>query len=330
MLRRRNQMIQESLEKLLQYEGRGQKPHDFDAFWDKELSKLENLSLDYQLERAAVASNVADCYILTFTSFDGTRISCQLLKPKGKGVIFPGLLQFHGYHVNSGDFSEKIGWVAEGFVVMAMDCRGQGGKSENIESSTVGTALRGLIIRGIEEGPEALYFKRVFLDTVIASRILMSLGEVDEESIFVQGASQGGALALVCAALEPRIKRVFTTHPYLSDYRRAFELDIKNSAYEELFYWFRFRDPLHENEENFFRTLEYIDVQHFAPRIKAEVIMATGLDDEICFPSTQFAVFNKITSPKDVILLPEYGHEYYPKVADKVRGFFIHNEMKTF
>lgn len=68
--------------------------------------------------------------------------------------------------------------------------------------------------------------------------------------------------------------------------------------------------------------MEYIDVQHFAPRIKAEVIMATGLDDEICFPSTQFAVFNKITSPKDVILLPEYGHEYYPKVADKVRGFF--------
>lgn len=323
-------MIQESLEKLLQYEGRGQKPHDFDAFWDKELSKLENLSLDYQLERAAVASNVADCYILTFTSFDGTRISCQLLKPKRKGATFPGLLQFHGYHVNSGDFSEKIGWAAEGFVVMAMDCRGQGGKSENIESSTVGTALKGLIIRGIEEGPEALYFKRVFLDTVIASRILMSLGEVDEERIFVQGASQGGALALVCAALEPRIKRVFTTHPYLSDYRRAFELDIKNSAYEELFYWFRFRDPLHEKEETFFQTLEYIDVQHFAPRIKAEVIMATGLDDEICFPSTQFAVFNKITSPKDVILLPEYGHEYYPKVADKVRGFFIHNEMKAF
>lgn len=98
-------MIQESLEKLLQYEGRGQKPHDFDAFWDKELSKLENLSLDYQLEQAAVASNVADCYILTFTSFDGTRISCQLLKPKRKGATFPGLLQFHGYHVNSGDFS---------------------------------------------------------------------------------------------------------------------------------------------------------------------------------------------------------------------------------
>lgn len=323
-------MRQKTVAKLLQYEGRGQKPQDFDVFWDNELEKLAALPLDFQLEKVDIASTIVDCYILTFTSFDGTKISCQLLKPKQVISRLPGLLQFHGYHVNSGDFSEKIGWAAEGFVVLAMDCRGQGGLSENIENSTVGTVLRGLIIRGVEEGPESLYFKRVFLDTVIAARILISLEEVDEEKIFVQGASQGGALALVCAALEPRIKRVFATHPFLSDYRRAFELDIKNSAYEELFYWFRFRDPLHEKEESFFRTLEYIDVQHFANRIKADVIMATGLDDEICFPSTQFAVFNKITSPKDVIFLPEYGHEHYPKVADKVRRFFIDDDMKAF
>lgn len=321
-------MKNSKVERFLEYQGRGEKPDDFDVFWDAELLKLTNFSLDYHLEQVDIASNIANCYILTFTSFDGTKVSCQLLKPKLLNEKYSGLLQFHGYHVNSGDFSEKIGWVAEGFIVMAMDCRGQGGLSENTEHSTIGTVLKGLIIRGVEEGPDALYYKRVFLDTVIAARILMSLDEVNEESIFVQGSSQGGALALVCAALEPRIKRVFATHPFLSDYRRAFELDIKNSAYEELFYWFRFRDPLHEREEEFFKTLEYIDVQHFVSRIRAKVVMATGLDDQTCFPETQFAVFNKITSPKDILILPEYGHEHYPKIADKVRGFFIGNQYE--
>jgi cephalosporin-C deacetylase-like acetyl esterase len=36
--------------------------------------------------------------------------------------------------------------------------------------------------------------------------------------------------------------------------------------------------------------------QNLAPRIKAEVVMFTGLMDAICPPSTQFAAYNKIES----------------------------------
>lgn len=328
--RKEDFMVDLKLEELFQYNGRGKKPEKFDEFWEKELSRIDSCPLEYQIEKIDIPSNVASCYRLTFNSFDGTQISCQLLKPKHLKAKSSGMLFFHGYHVNSGDFSEKIGWAAEGFVVLAMDCRGQGGLSENKEPSVKGSSLKGFIIRGVEEGPESLYYKRVYLDTVIAAKILMSLDDVDEDNISVQGASQGGALALVCAALEPRIKKAFVMHPFLSDYRRAFELDIKNSAYEELYYWFKFRDPLHEKEETFFETLEYIDLQHFASKIKAKVILATGLDDEICFPSTQFSVFNKIDSSKDVIVLPEYGHEHYPKISDKVRGFFIDDKYDGF
>lgn len=67
------------------------------------------------------------------------------------------------------------------------------------------------------------------------------------------------------------MKKVVVQYPFLSDYRKVFELDINSSAYEELAYWFRFRDPMHDREEEFFDTLEYIDLQHLAPRIKAEV-----------------------------------------------------------
>ena len=45
---------------------------------------------------------------------------------------------FHGYRGNSGDlprlfwgWTDKLGYAAAGFTVAAMDCRGQGGLSED-------------------------------------------------------------------------------------------------------------------------------------------------------------------------------------------------------
>ena len=65
-----------------------------------------------------------------------------------------------------------------------------------------------------------------------------------------------------------------------------------------------------------------IDLQHLAPRIKAEVLMFTGLMDTICPPSTQFAAFNKITSKKDVVIYPDFGHEGLPWFGDKTFDWF--------
>ena len=35
------------------------------------------------------------------------------------------------------------------------------------------------------------------------------------------------------------------------------------------------------------QTLAYIDVKNFAHRIKGQVHMITGLDDDVCYPETQ-------------------------------------------
>lgn len=37
--------------------------------------------------------------------------------------------------------------------------------------------------------------------------------------------------------------------------------------------------------------------------------MGTGLMDTTCPPSTQFAMYNKITSEKEVKIYPDFGHE---------------------
>ena len=116
-------------------------------------------------------------------------------------------------------------------------------------------------------------------------------------------------MAIACAALVPEIKLCAASYPYLSDYKRIYEMDMDERAYEGLKYYFRHFDPTHEREDEIFTKLGYIDIQFLAPRIKAKVLMGTGLRDNICPPSTQFAMYNKITSEKKIVIYPEYGHE---------------------
>ncbi len=136
--------------------------------------------------------------------------------------------------------------------------------------------------------------------------------EVDSDRVCATGASQGGGLTIACAALEPRIRRAFPVYPFLSDYRRVWEMDLARLAYEELAWYFRSFDPLHRREEEIFTKLGYIDVQHLASRIRAELRMAVGLMDEICPPSTQFAAYNRMSCPKDLAIYPDFAHEFLP------------------
>jgi len=216
---------------------------------------------------------------------------------------------------DSGDWSDKLGYVSQGLSVAALDVRGQGGHSED-PGGVQGNTLHGHIIRGLDDEPDRLFYRSVFLDCAQLAGIVMGLPEVDERRVAAIGASQGGALTLACAALEPRVTRAAPVYPFLSDYQRVWEMDLAQGAYAELGQYFRLFDPRHEREGEIFTRLGYIDVQNLAPRITANVMMVTGLMDTVCPPSTQFAAYNKIESQKKMVLYPDFGHEAYPGLPD--------------
>ena len=311
------------LAKLKTYKGMNPKPKDFDAFWEKALREMRALNPRVEMvPNHTISVSYANFYDLYWTGVGGAHIHAKLVRPKKAGKPQPVLLVFHGYSMSSGDWCDHLGFVAEGFTVAAMDCRGQGGYSED-EGSVKGTTLRGHIIRGLDEGPEALLFRQMYLDTAQIARIVMDLPGVDKNRVAARGASQGGGLTLACAALEPRVKRIAPCYPFLSDYQRVWDMDLAKDAYEELKYFFRSFDPFHEREKEIFARLGYIDVQHLAPRIKAETLMAITLQDNICPPSTQFAAYNKIKAKKQMALYPDYGHEYLREWADKSFRFLV-------
>ena len=308
------------LERLYEYTGRNPRPADFDAYWDTALAELDAHDSQVELIPYPLKTHHAECFDLWFTGIGGARIYAKYLRPKHATAPHPALVEFHGYSGHSGDWSGKLGWVNQGFSIAALDCRGQGGKSEDV-GGVKGNTLRGHIIRGLADSPEKLYYRNVYLDTALLARIVMGFDEVDASRVGALGGSQGGGLTLACASLTPGLKKAAPTFPFLCDYKRVWEMDLAKGAYDEIGQFFRHFDPRHEQEDLWWERLGYIDNQHLAPRIKAEILMPVGLMDTICPPSTQFAAYNKITSKKNLVIYPDFGHEGLPGCNDIVFDF---------
>jgi len=309
-----------SWENLQTYEGRNPKPADFDSFWDNGLLEIAAIDPETELIPSAFQTSFAECLDMYFTGAQGARIHAKLIRPKDVQEPHPAVLLFHGYSGSSGDWSDKLGFAAAGFTVAALDCRGQAGQSEDA-GAVKGPTMRGQIIRGLEDSPEKLLFRQIFLDTAQLARIVMARPEVDPARVGAAGGSQGGGLTLACASLVPEISRAAPVFPFLSDYQRVWEMDQAKDAYFELQDFFRKFDPMHKREEEIFTRLGYIDVHHLTPRIKGQVMMGIGLMDTVCPPSTQFAAYNAIQSEKSLRVFPDFGHESLPGHPDEVFQF---------
>ena len=315
-------LVDKPLPELLTYQGINPRPADFDAYWAEALAEMEAVDPQVELIAYSIAGlDFAEAFHLYFNGVGGSRVHAQYIRPAKSAKPGPALLNFHGYSGNSGDWTHKLRWVAAGFAVAAMDCRGQGGLSDDLGGAR-GMTLRGHIVRGLDDpDPRKLAFRQIFLDTAQLAKIVASFAEVDGERLGALGGSQGGALTLACAALA-NIKRALPVYPFLCDYQRVWQMDLAKDAYDELKYYFRHFDPQHKRETEIFTKLGYIDCQHLAPKIKGEILMTVGLMDTICPPSSQFAAYNKITAKKRLEIYPDFGHEGLPGLADIEWEFF--------
>jgi cephalosporin-C deacetylase len=113
-------------------------------------------------------------------------------------------------------------------------------------------------------------------------------------------------MTIAAAALAPdRVKLAMPDVPFLCHYRRAVELTDQLPYLEITQYLKVHRDRV----ERVFRTLSYFDGAHFARRIRAQCLFSAALMDMICPPSTVFAAYNRVTSPKQMRLYAFNEHE---------------------
>ena len=315
-------MIDMPLDELKTYSGRGIKPKDFEEYWDRALAEMEATDPQLEITENEIRLPNVKCYDMYFSGVRNGRVHAKIVKPAHIEGKLPAVLFFHGYSGAIDDWTGLMSYVAMGYIAVGMDARGQGGLSSD-KNPVEGNTLHGHIIRGLDDpDPDNLLFRQIFLDTAQLAKIVSGFDDVDENKIAAAGGSQGGALTVACAALSPSVKMAAAEFPFLSDYRRVWEMDMAERAYAELKEYFRHFDPTHAREDEIFEKLGYIDLQFLAPRIKAEIMFGTGLMDNVCPPSTQFAIYNKITAPKKMVIYPDFGHEGLKGFYDIRAEFF--------
>lgn len=309
-------------QELFKYTGTNPCPADIHEFWDEAVREMEAIDPQVSLTPVMEWLENVEAFDLYYTGVGGERIYAKYLRPTNAQKA-PVIFTYHGYSGKTDDWMGYLYLVSQGFCVAAMDCRGQAGKSED-GGGVKGNTYNGHIIRGLQDdSPKDLLFTKIFLDAAELVRIVEKFDEVDENRLYAMGGSQGGGLTIACCALSPQIKKAASCYPFLSDYKRVWEMDMDERAYLELKQYFRYYDPRHEKIDETFLRLGYIDVHNLASRIKAEFKMFTGLMDNVCPPSTQFAAYNQITSKKEVFFYPDFGHEYLPEWNSIVLKWFM-------
>jgi cephalosporin-C deacetylase len=305
-----------SYEELIAYQGTNPRPDDFDQFWEKGLAELAGIDAEADFAPATdFPLPFAKTEHLYFNGTGGYRVHAKVIRPNN--AEGPAVLMFHGYGGEQPKWIDLLPYAARGFTVAALDVREQVGfRTDSQQPNSF--SLHNHLVEGLDDGPEGLLYRHVFLDTRRLADIIRGLPEVDAARVATTGWSQGGGLSLVCAALTPEIKYAASVYPFLVDYQRAWELNLEKGPYDEITTWFKKRDPRHLREQEVFTSLGYIDLQHLAPRIQAEVTLYVGLEDQTCPPSTQYAAYNKITAPKQTRLYPDFGHDDLPGAMDEI------------
>ena len=79
------------------------------------------------------------------------------------------------------------------------------------------------------------------------------------------------------------------------------------------------------NKKEKIETVSYFDVVNFARRLKIPGMYSWGYNDETCPPTSMFAAYNTINSPKELYLALETGHWTFPEQNEKMTNWLVKN-----
>ena len=136
-------MTAAEIEALGGYYGATPRPDDFESFWQARMAEADAVPLHYTVTQAQEVPSWDSCEFLDlwFTGMEGARLYAKFLRPR-RSEPMPLVLQFHGYPGASRSFAEQASFAGMGMALIAMDCPGQAGYSEDVGISLPGWTAR--------------------------------------------------------------------------------------------------------------------------------------------------------------------------------------------
>lgn len=267
---------------------------DFNDFWRERLRELADVPPAYRLIPDPRSSDERTVHEVEMRSHSGVRVRGWYTVPNGPGP-YPAILRVPGY---GGALDAMLD--RSDAAVFALNPRGHGTSRQDLDPGN----QEYMFLHVDPAHPEAYVYVGAYLDCVRAVDFLASRPEIDATRIAVEGNSQGGGLTFATAALDPRIACAAPGIPWMGDWL----------GYRESDEWPHEHYPKLQAQVpglslvDFHRILGYVDTMNLADRIRCPVLMAVGLQDDVCPPRICFAPFNRIRSAKSYRVYPFLGH----------------------
>ena len=274
------------------------KPDDFTAFWDNAKAELSKIPMDARMtlipERCTENVNVYHVNLQNYRF--NTRLYGILCVPKKEGK-YPAVLQVPGAGVRP--YMGDIANAEKGFITFQI---GIHGIPVNMDVSVYNNLMAGAL---------SGYWN-----------YNVSLPQYDGKNLGVVGGSQGGALSIITAALDQRVKYWAAYYPALSDLTGY--LKGRAGGWPHLF---DKNNLAFNNTKEKINTAGYYDVVNFAKQLKVPGFYTMGFNDETCPPTSMYAAYNVITAPKELYIAQETGHWTYPEQSEKLTNWLM-NKLK--
>ncbi|MGB3616861.1 MAG: acetylxylan esterase [Catalinimonas sp.] len=285
-------------------------PADFDAFWSAAKAELAEIPVGAKLTLLPEQSTGDyNTYHLRLNNWHRANRSVKqshfygiLTVPKAPGR-YPALLTVPGAGVRPYGPDQR---ASGALITLAVGIHGIPVTMEpHVYRDLSDGALMSYNRLGMENRDD-YYYKRVYLGCVRAVDFLTSMDQYDGEHLAVTGGSQGGALSIVTAALDDRVRYLAAFYPALSDMTGY--LEGRAGGWPHVFKeWDREQNP------GWLRTAPYYDVVNFARRLQRPGWYSWGFNDNVCPPTSMYAAYNAVTAPKQLHLFEETAHWTYPE-----------------
>lgn len=288
-------------------------PADFNQFWEKAKQELATVPMDVKLtllpDRCTELTNVYQANIQNYRP--DVRLYGIVSIPKKPGK-YPALLLVPGAGVRP--YYGDVATADLGVITFEIGIHGIPVTLDaGIYNALGKAALDGYPLFNLDDR-DKYYYKRVYLGCVRAIDFLFSLPEFDGSNLAVTGGSQGGALSIVTAGLDSRVKYLAAFYPALCDLTGY--LSNRAGGWPHMF-----RDLKASKEK--IETTRYYDVVNFAKNVKVPGFYSWGFNDVTCPPTSTFSAYNSITAPKELLIMQETGHWTYPEQTEKSKKWLL-------
>ncbi|MBW7890630.1 MAG: acetylxylan esterase [Chitinophagaceae bacterium] len=292
-------------------------PSDFINYWSEAKDELARIPMDavMTLMPERCTENVNVYHVNLQNNSVGARLYGILCVPKKEGK-YPALLQVPGAGIRP--YSGDVANAEKGIITFQIGIHGIPVTMEPYIYNNLSAGALNRYWNINLDDKDRYYYKRVYLGCVRANDFLTSLPQYDGKSLGVIGGSQGGALSIITAALDPRVKFLASYYPALSDVTGY--LKGRAGGWPHLF---DKNNLAFNNTPEKINTVGYYDVVNFARQLKVPGIYTMGYNDETCPPTSMFSAYNVITAPKEIFIVPETGHWTYPEQREKMNDWIV-------